>query len=86
MRKAALKLSDDDVRAILLAPAHVSHSELATRFGVDPNTIKSYRNRTFQRAIRIARELGIISSGPSLVGHIQPEYDDQRAYVVRGRR
>lgn len=54
------KLTDDDVRALLMAPADVTDAALAERFDVAATTVNHYRRRRSYRAIRLARELGLI--------------------------
>ena len=59
-RRAPQKLTDDDVRQILLAPADVSQEALAARFKVSQNSIYMVRGRRSWRAIKIAQALGLI--------------------------
>jgi hypothetical protein len=57
---ARQRLSDADVREILLAPAEVTNAVLGERFSIDARTAGRYRRRKLYRAIRIAQELEII--------------------------
>lgn len=58
------KLTDDDVRDILLAPDELSHADLARRFDVSETLIGTVRRRAGRRALNIAVELGLIPLSP----------------------
>lgn len=80
------KLSDDDVRAILLAPAEEGHADLARRYGVHSNCIRQLRKRRSYRALRLARELGLLS--PATTRTVWDERTDRAVEVsiVQARR
>lgn len=64
MSRGHAKLTDDDIRAILLAPAEVTGKSLAARFGVCPHAALQIRRREDRRALRIANELGLLPPPP----------------------
>ncbi len=74
------KLTDSDIRAILLAPKGMPSIVVAAQVGCSERMVRHIRHRDSKRAIRIARELGLIPN--TLPRHISPD-DEQRAYVVR---
>lgn len=69
------KLSDDDIRDILLSTEEPA--ALAARFGVQPGTVARIRRRNSFRVIKIARELGLLPPSPRRI-----VYDKQRRTVA----
>jgi hypothetical protein len=53
------RLTDDDLRAILLAGPDVRHAELAERFGIHKTRVSHIRCRRERQALRVADQLGI---------------------------
>lgn len=68
------KLSDDDVKRILLCPRG-SVGALADELGILPKTAFHYRARSSKRAMRIAREIGL---PPRKAYDFLPEDDERR--------
>lgn len=62
-RPQAQKLSDDQVRQILAAPPGADILDLSIELGCCEHTVWHYRARKSKRALRIAKELGIIGGG-----------------------
>jgi hypothetical protein len=58
------KLTDDDIREILLTPMDVGHTDLAKRYDISSTRVASIRNRKSFRAIALAKELGLLPLSP----------------------
>lgn len=58
------KLSDDDVREILLSGEHITSADLARYYGVTDCAIYAIRSRQSYRALRLADELGLKRRAP----------------------
>lgn len=74
-------ISDDHVRRIMLMPSDLTFADMGRALGVRWEHCRNIRMRRSKRYIRIACELGLVSTP----AHLAPQ-DDQRAYVVRGKR
>ena len=69
------KLSDEDVREILLTDRKVCHEALAEKFGVSHGVIARTRSRSTQHALRVAHKLGLL-----------PAFDISRAWPLAYNR
>ncbi len=69
------KLTDEVVRAIMLAPASTPARELAAHYSCSITVIQHYRRRRSKRAIRLARELGLIPDRAPANGWMRNDVD-----------
>jgi DNA-binding CsgD family transcriptional regulator len=73
------KITDEQVRAIMLAPEAESQKNIGARLGIHPRTVHEYRRRKNRRAVRIAKEMG-------LLGRAEPapvEFTDAERRLIR---
>lgn len=63
-RRPLKKLTEDAMREILLAGPHISTAELARTYGVCYDRVRVVRQRQSFRALRLARELGLMPLSP----------------------
>lgn len=58
--RAPSTVTDDQVRAILVAPVSETNKALGNRLNIPQWSVDQYRSRRVPRALRIAKELGLL--------------------------